>query len=71
MWPDEILDIPNSTECPGNSSATDAGSLTVFSDDDAVATDDDEEEHDITYCLRRRAIYFTQAKSAEASVFSA
>jgi hypothetical protein len=60
--PEEILYIPNSTVCPSSSSAIDVGSLTIFFDG-AVMVDDDEEEDGIMYCLQRRAVFFTWARS--------
>jgi hypothetical protein len=61
--PKEILEIPNSTVCLGNSSTTNNGSLTVFSDDgtldDTVVADGHEEEGVIIYRLWWRTVCFT------------
>lgn len=70
----EICDILNSIVYLGSSSTTDAGSLTVFSDDsmldDTVTTDDDKEEDNITYHPWRRAVCFTRARSPAMSDFA-
>lgn len=53
MHLEEICDILNSIVYLGSSSTTDAGSLTIFSDDgtldDTVTTNDDKEEDNVTY----------------------
>lgn len=59
--------MSNSTVCPNNKSTIITESLTIFSEDgtldDAVVADNNKEEHDITYCMRWRAVHFTWVSS--------
>jgi hypothetical protein len=63
MWPEKILEVPNSTVWLGCNSIT-AKSLKVSSDDvaagDALAAD--EEEDIATYHRRQRAVCFIWAR---------
>jgi hypothetical protein len=64
MWPEKILEVPNSMVWPGYSSTT-AKSLNVSSDD-GVASDalvaDEEEDGIVTYHRRWRTVCLIQAR---------